>query len=178
MLLGAVHRSLLLNASYEPLGVVSWQKALILWLQDKVDVLEYHSATARSARASFQLPSILRLKRYIQPRRDQKVRFSRENVYLRDKFTCQYCAEEFPPRELTLDHVVPASKQGEKSWTNVVTACRECNQKKGNRTPHEARMPLLKKPEQPRWLPNQDLDESTKRFPPTWSVYLQKRSSA
>ena len=86
---------LLLNASYEPMKILSWKRALILWFQGKVEILEYHSVFARSVRASFQIPSVIRLKNYIRPRNYGEIRFSRENVYIRDNFTCQYCGQYF-----------------------------------------------------------------------------------
>jgi 5-methylcytosine-specific restriction endonuclease McrA len=166
-------RSLLLNASYEPMLIVSWQKALILWFQDKVEVIEYHSVFVRSVRSSFQLPSVMRLKTYIRPRNYGAVRFCRDNVYIRDNFTCQYCAQRYPQKLLTLDHVVPASKQGPKNWTNVVTACRDCNQRKANRTPQSANMPLLRTPYIPSWLPSPDMDLNSNNFPQSWIQYLK-----
>lgn len=155
--------------------IVSWQKALILWFQGKVEVLEYHPVFAHSVRSNFQLPSVLRLKQYVRPRSAGAVRFCRENVYIRDNFTCQYCGSRLPSSLLTLDHVVPASHQGKKNWTNVVAACRGCNQKKANRTPSKANMPLLKEPIAPSWLPNHDLDLEVKpdSVPLTWSQYLR-----
>lgn len=167
-------RALLLNSSYEPMKIVSWQKALVLWFQGKVDVLEYHTVFARSVCHSFQLPSVLRLKSYVRPRGHGAVRFCRENVYIRDKYTCQYCGERHPLKQLTLDHVVPASKQGPKSWTNVVTACRSCNQRKANRTPQGAGMPLLTTPVVPAWLPSRDLEVSQENgAPDVWIQYLE-----
>ena len=77
-------RALLLNSSYEPMKVVPWQKALILWFQDKVEILEYHSTFVRSARTRFQLPSVLRLKTYVRPKSLGVVRFCRENFYIRE----------------------------------------------------------------------------------------------
>lgn len=165
-------RALLLNSSYEPMKIVSWQKALILWFQNKVEVLEFHPAFARSVRSSFQLPSILKLKNYVRPRNYGAVRFCRENVYIRDNFTCQYCGEKFSTKHLTLDHVVPASKAGPKNWTNVVAACRECNQRKANRTPSGANMPLLKKPMAPDWLPSSELEAKPGSVPRSWLQYL------
>lgn len=166
-------RSLLLNASYEPMKVVSWQKALILWFQDKVEIIEYHNLHVRSVRASFQLPSVIKLKSYVRPRGYGAVRFCRENVYIRDNFTCQYCGDRLPAKLLTLDHVVPVSKQGPKSWTNVVAACRDCNQRKGNRTPVTANMPLLTEPVIPSWLPSPDFDMRSNHLPKSWLQYLQ-----
>jgi 5-methylcytosine-specific restriction endonuclease McrA len=126
-------RALVLNSSYQPVKLVSWQRALLLWFQGKVEVLEYHPSdevTVRSAREEFQVPSVLRLKRFINHRRFTRVKFCRENVYRRDDYRCQYCGDEFNVKELTLDHVVPASKKGRKDWTNMVTACRRCNHRK------------------------------------------------
>jgi 5-methylcytosine-specific restriction endonuclease McrA len=166
-------RSLLLNSSYEPMRIVSWQKALVLWFQGKVEVLEYHSVFARSVHVRFQLPSVLRLKSYVKPRGAGAVRFCRENVYIRDNYTCQYCSTKLPGKLLTLDHVVPASQNGLKSWTNVVSACRECNQRKANRTPVKANMPLLTEPRAPSWLPTLQLEISEDHCPPDWAQYLR-----
>lgn len=166
-------QSLVLNASYEPMRVVSWQKALILWFQGKVEILEYHSIFARSSRASFQLPSVLRLKSYVRPRLSDKVRFCRENVYIRDNHTCQYCGERMSAKNLTLDHVVPASHNGKKDWENVVAACRECNQRKANRTPTQAKMPLLNEPKAPHWQPIVDFELKSETIPNVWYQYLR-----
>lgn len=169
-------KALVLNASYEPLRIISWQKALLMWFQEKVDILEYHAAMARSVSNSFKLPSVLKLKTYVRPKRLDGVRFCRENVYIRDNYTCQYCATKFPYKELTIDHVVPASKGGPKTWTNVVTACRSCNQTKADRTPEKARMPLLKPPRAPQWLPVVEFNlggERSDKSPPTWKDYLR-----
>lgn len=163
----------MLNASYEPIKVVNWQKAVVLWFQGKVDILEHHNVSVKSVSQSFQLPSIIRLRRYVRNYARSVVRFSRENIYLRDLYLCQYCHQKFQPKDLTLDHVVPASKGGKKSWTNVVAACRKCNQKKGNKTPDQAMMPLLKRPEVPKWLPDpQRLDLSRAAIPDSWKIYL------
>lgn len=166
-------KALILNASYEPLRIVSWQKALILWFQDKVDILEYHKKYVRSVSSSFELPSVLRMKKYVRPKRIDGVRFCRENVYIRDHFTCQYCAIKFAPKELTIDHVLPASQGGPKNWTNVVTACRKCNQTKANRTPEKANMPLLKPVRAPAWLPVLEHEVPADKAPATWKDYLR-----
>ena len=164
-------RALVLNASYEPLRIISWQKALIMWFQEKVEILEYHSALVRSVSESFKLPSVLRLKTYVRPKKIDGVRFCRENVYIRDNYTCQYCAVKFSYKELTIDHVVPASKGGPKTWTNVVTACRGCNQKKADRTPEKAKMPLLKPPRAPNWLPVVELSLGVNSEEMTYSIW-------
>jgi 5-methylcytosine-specific restriction endonuclease McrA len=166
-------RALLLNSSFEPMTVVNWQKAIILWFQGKVEVLEYHEIFARSVSHSFKIPSVIRLKTYVRPRSYGAVRFCRENVYIRDNFTCQYCGHRFAQKQLTLDHVVPASKMGPKSWTNVVAACKQCNQRKANRTPEGARMPLLKQPSIPSWLPAVEIGYRATTVPNGWLQYLQ-----
>jgi len=171
------YRALLLNSSFEPMTVVNWQKAIILWFQGKVEVLEYHDIFARTVNHSFKVPSVIRLKSYVRPRSYGAVRFCRENVYIRDNFTCQYCGEKFSQKHLTLDHVVPASKQGPKSWTNVVAACRSCNQKKANRTPEGARMPLLKQPAVPSWLPALEMGFVSTGVPTGWQQYLRFEAS-
>ncbi|HEX4925985.1 MAG TPA: HNH endonuclease [Bdellovibrionales bacterium] len=162
----------MLNASYEPLKIVGWQKAIILWFQGKVEVLEHHDVVVRSVRMTLRIPSIIRLKSYVQVRKKSAVRFSRENIYLRDGYRCQYCNQSFPPKDLTLDHVIPVSRGGRKEWTNIVTACRRCNQKKGNRSPHDAEMPLRTKPAMPQWLPQPELHVSASLTPDSWKVYL------
>lgn len=163
-------KCLVLNSSYEPLRIVNWQKAIILFFQGKVEILEQHQVFARSIRSSFPLPSVLKLKSYVRPRTSGAIRFCRENVYIRDNYTCQYCGSRGHAKTLTLDHVVPASHLGKKTWTNVVSACRDCNQKKANRTPKQAKMPLLTEPKAPQWLPITTFDLSN--LPDQWAQYL------
>ncbi len=164
----------MLNASYEPLKVVNWKKAFVLWFQGKVEVLEHHDQIVRSFAESFQVPSVIRLKTYVRLGIYPKIRFCRENIYRRDGHTCQYCTKRFSARELTMDHVTPASRGGSKSWLNIVTACKKCNQKKGNKTPEEARMPLLNRPREPKWQISQQLDIEIHfaRAPDKWKSYL------
>ncbi len=165
-------RVLVLNASYEPLTIVSWRKALILWLTNKVEVVEFHSMWVHSAYHRFQLPSVLKLNRYVKGQKDGPIRFCRENVYLRDGHQCQYCGQRVPLSTLTLDHVVPVSHNGGHNWNNVVTACRTCNNKKGNRTPDQAGMPLLTRPYKPRWLPQREFAYHNEQMPISWGPYL------
>ncbi len=162
----------MLNASYEPMKLVNWQKALILWFQDKVEVLAHHHEFVRSIQNKFQLPSVIRLKKYVRLQESNKIRFCRENIYTRDAYICQYCDTKFTTRDLTLDHVLPVSQGGKKDWTNIVTACRSCNQKKGNRTPEQADMPLLKRPLEPKWLPAVKFEVNPRTAPDDWIVYL------
>ncbi len=166
-------RSLVLNSSYEPIKIVNWQKAILLWLTNKVEVLEFHATQkVRSAHDSFKLPSVLRLHRYIHKKHFQGIRFCRENVYLRDEYRCQYCGESFSYKKLTLDHVLPLSRSGAHSWGNVVAACSPCNNLKADKTPKEARMPLLNKPHKPKFLPIKVLDKNQHSILQEWGPYI------
>lgn len=141
--------TLLLNGSYEPLGVISWQRAVSLILGDKVVVLESYEGDCRSAGFCIKIPAVVALKRYIEIR--PKIKFSRKNLYMRDEFTCQYCGVHanklrYKVKDLNLDHVVPKSRGGSTDWCNIVTACIDCNSKKANRTPEEAGIKLRRKP--------------------------------
>lgn len=170
--------ALILNAGYEPLQVVCWQKALTLAFQDKVDILEYHSSFVQSPSTRFQLPSVLRLRRYVSPYRGVVVKLSRTNLFLRDQHTCQYCGDRFSSSQLTVDHVIPLSQGGRHEWRNVVASCAPCNNKKGGCTPEQAEMPLLKKPFQPQWLPRREFHEGGRMsWPESWRVYLLRKSS-
>ena len=120
-----------LNASYEPLKVVNWQKAITLWCQGKVEVIAVHDREIRAVSVSFKLPSVIRLLRFVKiKRRFDYVPFSRANIYARDNHTCQYCSEAMSTSELTFDHVVPVAHGGRKDWENIVTCCITCNRRR------------------------------------------------
>ena len=138
-------RVLLLNQTYEPLGTVSVARAVIMTFKDTVTVEEFDGQRVlRSARAEFRVPSVIRRRTYINVRRRQEASgMKRLRIYMRDKFRCQYCGEKKPASELTLDHILPRSRGGDNSPVNIVTACVPCNNRKSDRTPAEARMPLL-----------------------------------
>ncbi len=133
----SAHSALVLNAdfrplSYFPLSLLAWQEAVRLVVQDKVSVVAEYDRTVRSPSTTIRLPSVVALRDYIpMPRR---VAFTRFNVFLRDRFTCQYCGSEHPAHQLTFDHVVPRSKGGVTRWENVLAACEPCNTSKGSRT--------------------------------------------
>lgn len=138
-------RVLLLNQTYEPLGTVSVARAIIMTFKNTVTVEEFDgNRILRSPRAEFPVPSVIRRRTYINVRRRREASsMKRLRIYMRDKFRCQYCGEKETAAGLTLDHIMPRSRGGDNSPVNVVTACVECNNRKGNRTPAEARMPLL-----------------------------------
>ena len=145
-----MEQTLLLNASYEPLRIVHWQKAITLWCQGKVEVISVYDREIRAVSFTIRLPSVIRLLRYVRVKfRLDHVPFSRANIYARDDYTCQYCGEAFPMSELTFDHVVPVAKGGRKDWENIVTCCITCNRQKGGRTPEEAGMRLVRTPRRP-----------------------------
>ena len=165
---------LLLNTGFEPLRVVSWQRAFILLFQGKVEVLHEYTHSIRTVTREFKLPAVVRLMKWINLKKTPPViRFSRSNLYVRDEYRCQYCYRRFPEKELTLDHVVPVVRRGKKTWDNIVTACIHCNQKKRDRSPEEAGLRLLKKPQTPRWLPGMVGTIKTHSAPEIWRPYLQ-----
>ena len=138
-------RVLLLNQTYEPLGTVSVARAIIMTFKNSVFVEELDGdRVLRSAHDEFPVPSVIRRRTYINVRRRrEQSSMKRLRIYMRDKFRCQYCGDKKSVSELTLDHILPRSRGGDNSPVNIVTACVACNNRKANRTPDEARMPLL-----------------------------------
>jgi len=138
-------RVLLLNQTYEPLGTVSVARAIVMTFKHTVFVEEWDGdRVLRSAHDEFRVPSVIRRCNYINVRkRREQSGMKRLRIYMRDKFRCQYCGEKKGAGELTLDHILPRSRGGDNSPLNIVTACLKCNNRKSNRTPEEARMPLL-----------------------------------
>jgi len=144
--------ALVLNAdfrplSYFPLSLWCWQDAVKAVFLDRVNIVDHYDYYVRSPSFEMRLPSVIALKEYVQAARHPA--FTRFNVFLRDRFTCQYCGGPFPSQDLTFDHVVPRSRGGHSNWENVVAACSPCNLRKANKTPTEAGMPLLQRPRRP-----------------------------
>lgn len=149
-----MNETLVLDVTYEPVGRVSWERAFTLLFQGKVEIIEeYEDKTVRSATMEWQMPAVIRFLRYLGNRK-RAVKFSRENVYTRDKGKCQYCGQSVKRMEITYDHVIPRSQDGKTKWDNIVISCFSCNQKKKNRTPEQAGMRLINKPVKPKSLPN------------------------
>ena len=137
-------RTLVLNASYEPLNITTWRRAIILMLKGKAESLE--EDFSHNIHFEKKLPTVIRLLYYVKvPYRE--VSLSRKNILLRDNNSCQYC--NYKGSELSIDHVLPRSRGGSDNWENVTTACLRCNIQKGNRTPEEANMNLKRKPYKP-----------------------------
>jgi 5-methylcytosine-specific restriction endonuclease McrA len=134
---------LVLNASYEPLNICTWRRAVLLLLKGKAEQIEHNG---KLIYADFPLPTVIRLRSYVKiPYKE--ISLSRRNVLHRDNYDCQYCGEH--RHDLTIDHILPRSRGGTDSWDNVVASCLKCNVKKGNRTPREANMPLSSQPRRP-----------------------------
>ncbi|MBW7883952.1 MAG: HNH endonuclease [Caldilineaceae bacterium] len=142
---------LVLNAGYEPLSLVSVRRAVVLLLREKAELLEATQQMLYSANRSIPVPLVIRLVHYVRlPHR--RVPSTRGAVMLRDAFMCQYCGDKPGHAALTVDHVIPRSRGGEHSWSNLVTACKRCNQRKGNLTPDEAGMHLIRRPFEPSYV--------------------------
>ena len=164
-------RTLLLSQSYEPIRVISWKRAFTMLTLGKVEVIEEYDHDIRSCYLVFKMPAVVRLVSAFRRHR-RPVKFSRVNLYARDRYRCQYCGSKESLGDLTFDHVVPRSRGGKTTWTNVVAACVACNHRKGNRTPAEAGMRLRRKPERPEWVPAVTLQISLRSVPDAWRDYL------
>ena len=169
--------TLVLDQSYMPIARVPWQRAITLFFQDKVEIVEeYDEEEIRSVTFSMKMPSVIRFLSRIR-RKKKQVKFSRENVYTRDKGRCQYCSKQVTRPEATYDHVTPRAQKGTTTWENIVIACVPCNQKKGGRTPEQAKMKLLTRPVRPKKLPERYVTLSWKQGDPvSWKNWLQAYS--
>ena len=166
--------ALVLNAdytplSYYPLSLWPWQTAVKAVFLDRVTIVENYEREIHSPTRTMAIPSVIALRQYVKP--SEHPAFTRFNLFLRDRFSCQYCGS---PHELTFDHVVPRSRGGRTTWENIVTACARCNLAKGGRTPHEAHMHPFNAPRRPS---AHELQERGRRFPPhhlhkSWLDYL------
>ncbi len=139
-------RVLVLNATYEPLSVVSGRRAVVLVLDHKADTVHEAGPVLHSERISLPLPSVVRLRHYVNLPRTRRAALSRRAVFARDGHRCQYCGD----RADSIDHVVPRSRGGEHIWENVVAACHPCNTAKRDRLLDQTPMRLLHPPRQPR----------------------------
>ncbi len=160
---------LVLNASFEPLHVCSIKRAVTLLMHEIAERIEDGTRMLHSPSTSIPVPSVIRLKRYVKRPPRFHIAFNRRNVFRRDNHACQYCGHH--GGDLTLDHVVPRSRGGKNSWENIVTACRECNSKKRDRTPEEAKMRLLRQPYAPRFVFTTAYGQAP-RLDPAWEKYL------
>ena len=175
---------LVLNRSYLPIHVTSVRRAFALIYRDVAravdeayqtfDFEQWHRVDGEPAigttKGPLRVPRVILLVAYDRiPRR--QIRFSRANVFARDKYTCQYCGARPPRSELNLDHVIPRSMGGRTTWENVVTSCVDCNRSKGGRTPQQARLLLRRRPARPRWTPLMNLAIPQLRYD-EWRPFL------
>jgi 5-methylcytosine-specific restriction endonuclease McrA len=147
-----MHRVLVLNTTYELLSIISVQRAIVLLLKEKAELVEAAAERLHAARTSLPVPLVIRLVYYVRIPHPVMSSPTRRSVALRDNFTCQYCGATPGWSLLTLDHIIPRSRGGLTTWDNVVAACRPCNMRKGNRTPEEAGLVLRKQPARPYYL--------------------------
>ncbi len=166
--------ALVLNAdytplSYYPLSLWPWQTAIKAVFLERVDIVASYDRAVHSQSLDMKVPSVIALRQYVRP--SQFPAFTRFNLFLRDKFACQYCGS---PKDLTYDHVMPRRQGGRTTWENIATACAPCNMKKGGRTPKQAGMHLHVPPIRPTsW----QLQQQGRAFPPnylheTWRDWL------
>jgi 5-methylcytosine-specific restriction endonuclease McrA len=165
---------LVLNATYEPLNVVSLRRAIILLLKDKAEVLEATEQRIHSAGLSVPVPLVIRLVYYVRVPSKMDIPLSRRTVMLRDNYTCQYCGAQPAKASLTIDHIIPKVRHGATNWENVVCACKPCNQRKGSRPPEEAGMHLLSRPGRPRYIAMVLLSYGTPHE--AWHKYIPENS--
>lgn len=161
-----MRRSLVLNATYEPLGIVSSRRAVCLVLADKAELVEADDAVMRSARITVACPAVIRLRYMVNAPRHRIASVSRRAVLIRDEYRCQYCGS----RADSIDHVVPRSRGGGDVWDNLAAACQPCNSAKRDRTPDEAGMRLIRPCRAPRataWIV-----VGGALVPDTWKPYL------
>ena len=178
-----MRRTLLLDVGMQPVAAISWERAVTLLVQGKAELLEsykreiwsrhlteaaalnvpFFSTTSVTTeyinedtdivRVSFKMPAVIRFVRSFLRFRKKGVRFSRHNVYLRDRGECQYCGNFVKKNVFTLDHVIPRTQYGKTVWENVVTCCVACNRLKGSKTPEQINLHLRKKPVKPKTVP-------------------------
>ena len=160
-------KTLKLDATYRPIGVVDCLEALVMCIVGKATAVEEYEEEISSPSITFKIPSVIVLKTVVKFI-STGIRPSRNNILWRDKNQCQYCGVIESPRDMTIDHVIPRSRGGENTWSNLVTCCKRCNQKKGNRTPDEANMSLLNKPVKPRNSVLRQISD----VQPIWNIYL------
>ncbi len=166
---------LALNASFEPLTIVSPRRAIRLVLEGKAELLEVDGQRVfRSQRSSLPAPQVIRLVRFVHVPRRFRRQVTNTFLFARDNYACQYCGRhrwELRGREfLTRDHIRPTSRGGGNTWENVVTSCSPCNNRKGNRLPREAGMRLMTEPKKPNYV---HLAWAVRRVTPTQAKYIR-----
>ena len=160
---------LLLNATYEPLSVLSLRRAAKLLLKERAEPVAAESVPLVGPERTLSIPTVLRLKFYVNVPRRNPPAWTRRGLLARDSYTCAYCGRPCTSSEATVDHILPVSRGGRSSWGNTVTACFRCNQRKADRTPHEAGMKLLIEPK----LPRTRYLTVRGEIPTAWKVWIE-----
>lgn len=163
---------LLLTPDYLPLKVISWQRAVVMYFNRKVEILETYDEDISSPSTSIKAPAVVVLRKGFSGVK-RAVKFSRTNVFTRDGYRCQYCGVEKKPHQLNYDHVVPRQQGGRTVWENIVAACYSCNGRKANRTPEQAGMKLLRRPVRPKTLPLAHPKLNLADIPEAWAAYCK-----
>ena len=167
-----VVRALVLNATYEPLAVVTERRAAVLVLYGRADVLHGAGRFLRSASTAIELPSVVKLRYYVRAPQRRACAITRRGVFVRDSHRCQYCGK----RAENIDHVHPRSRGGQHVWENVVAACRACNSRKRDRLPSEIRMRPIRPPRAPgryAWV-----GQAVTSIPEAWREYILPEAAA
>lgn len=160
-------RTLVLNASYQPLCAVPARRAVVLILKSKAEIIEIDGGAFRSEKLTIPIPSVVKLKYFVKVPYRARATLSRKAVFLRDGHQCQYCGA----RAENVDHIKPLSRGGRHTWDNVVASCRRCNARKENRLPEEAGLRLRRLPRVPK--DSLFLIVSVGQLHPTWTPYLE-----
>lgn len=156
----------MLNATYQPLNVVSIKRAVVLVLKDKAEILEEDGGSLHSEKIIMPIPSVIRLAYFVKVPFGDGIPLTRRTVFARDNYICQYCGG----RAESIDHVIPRSRGGSHIWENVVASCRKCNSKKENKLPEEAGLHLRRSPRKPHQ--HLKIISAAAEVHPSWQNYL------
>lgn len=165
---------LILTPWFTAHAIVIWQRAISQEYSGEIDVLERYEEEARSPSITIRFPAVAKLNKKLKQNRTE-IKFSRPNVYARDLYTCQYCGAQPPLNQLTYDHVIPRSKGGKTDFPNIVSACKKCNTKKGDKSLKASGLVLRKKPIIPKSLPMTSHLKLPDMVPSLWLPYLNDK---
>lgn len=168
--------TLVLNLSYEPIRLIHWEKAVVLFFSGKVEIVSYYNHPLRSMSLNMEIPAVVRNMKYHKV--GDRIDLTRSNIYARDSYTCQYCNTKLDEKLLTIDHIIPKSRGGQTTWQNLVTSCQTCNFGKANRTPTEAGIKLIRKPTKPTWIPALLIATmNRKQIPEQWLPWISNKTT-